>query len=321
MLSELKVKSFQSLRDVTVPLAKYTVIVGPSSSGKSALTRALRTLCLGGRGTGFVSHGAKTSEVEVGWGEGENFTLISTARGKENRYDVSVVEDAVEVANETFTKLGGAVPEPVQQLLRVTELNFAGQFDKPFLLDAGGADVARTLGELTDVTRIFTAAREANRRRAGVSSTLNVRREDLAKTVLDVQQYLDLPARLTRQDELEAQWEAVADTVARAQRLTALLSEYDVSAGVLERAVVKEGALPSLDPVLAAQGKLSRFQTVVKEVIAARRAHTVAVGDVESAAAAEQELHRELHETFEAAGSCPTCGAVKEAWDLKAVGV
>ena len=44
MLERLEVKDYQSLADIDIPLGRFTVIVGPSGNGKSALIRALRAL-------------------------------------------------------------------------------------------------------------------------------------------------------------------------------------------------------------------------------------------------------------------------------------
>lgn len=45
MLKKFRVKNFLCLKDVTVDLAPLTVLIGPNSSGKSALFRAIVTFC------------------------------------------------------------------------------------------------------------------------------------------------------------------------------------------------------------------------------------------------------------------------------------
>jgi exonuclease SbcC len=83
MWASLEVVNFQSLKDVRLQLGKLTVIVGPSSSGKSALVRALRVLVQNGRGSGYVRHGSSSAAVGV---QREDGVAVSIQRGALNEY-------------------------------------------------------------------------------------------------------------------------------------------------------------------------------------------------------------------------------------------
>ena len=56
MLERIEVKDYQSLADVDIPFGRFTVIVGPSGNGKSALIRALKALCFNQVGHRFIRH-------------------------------------------------------------------------------------------------------------------------------------------------------------------------------------------------------------------------------------------------------------------------
>src|SRR5712692_4596126 len=201
MLESIRVNNFQSLRKVDLPLGRLTVIVGPSSSGKSSVVRALRTLVSNARGASYVSRGQKVASVTA---TGENHSVTIERGEGHGVYRLLTDLHTDQEQEKTFTKLGGDVPEQVTAALGIkpfedgTSLNFASQFDRPFLLTETGSTVARVLGELTNVSVIFAAAREANRRRLVAQSTLKIRQSDLVNLVAQLQKFQDLPVRVAQ---------------------------------------------------------------------------------------------------------------------------
>ena len=132
MLDSIEIRNFQSLQKVDLELAPFTVIVGPSSSGKSAFVRALSTLVSNRRGTDFISHGTTTSVITARMPEGTTSLSRSTIAAK-NQYTLISPEGKT----ENFTKLGGDIPEEVSRFMRIPAkdpVTLAQQFDKPFLL-------------------------------------------------------------------------------------------------------------------------------------------------------------------------------------------
>lgn len=191
MLSSITVRNFQSLRDVTVELGALTVVVGASSSGKSAFGRATRMLASNARGSSFITHGESVCTVEATTDRGR--VILRKTRGTDDAY--TIVPEDPEEQQRTFTKLGGAVPPEVSDFLAIAPkdaINFADQFDRPYLLDDTGNEVARTLGELTGVSIVLEAAREARRDQLAQSGTLKTRRSDLAESEGQVEQFRGL---------------------------------------------------------------------------------------------------------------------------------
>ena len=187
MLQKVHIENFQSLHDVEVELDGLTVIVGPSSSGKSAFTRALRTLTSNARGDSFISHGEQTCTITAYTDKG----VASISRGKKNEYTLIPSNSEKKI----FTKLAGAVPEEVSEFIGIPAkdpLNYSSQFDMPYLLTASAGEVARTLGELTNVHVIFEASREANRQRLTSTQTLKTRAADLQQTRESLERFITL---------------------------------------------------------------------------------------------------------------------------------
>ena len=98
-LRSVTLVDYQSHQRSHLPLGPFTVIVGSSSSGKSAVVRALRLVAQNARGVSYVRHGRKQARVSV---EFVDTTVVSVARGK----GVSEYELALPGAEEptVFTK-------------------------------------------------------------------------------------------------------------------------------------------------------------------------------------------------------------------------
>lgn len=183
MIHEIEIKNFQSLKDVKVQLQPFTVIVGRSSSGKSAFTRALRTLTSNRRGHAFITNGERLTTIKAHTDKG----TVTLTRGKaaaDNSYTLTTPTDdpSTTAAKQVFTKLGGETPEEVSRFLGISAkdpINYASQFDKPYLLDESQGEAARVLGALTNVHVIFEGARESNRRKLNHSQELKMKAGDL----------------------------------------------------------------------------------------------------------------------------------------------
>lgn len=312
MLEQVTIRNWQSLVNVDLLLGRFTAIVGPSSSGKSALMRALRAVASNVSGTDKITRGQKTAAISVR----TDTHLVTLEHGRFSNdtapgwyYRLLPVGGT----EERYTKLNRAVPQAITDALRIdpvptkgASINFASQHDPPFLLLDSGANVARTLGELTNVDRIFEAGREALRRRNAASSTLKTREADLAALIADAKQYAGLPQRLSAIQKAEQTAEKAAALVDQASRLRDAAERLEVAQGVLERSAVLP-ELPSFAPVEQAQQRLDSFKALLRTW--ADRRHAASQWDVEAGEQAmlEDRLEYELHEVLVVAGTCPTC--------------
>lgn len=307
MIRSVRVSGFQSLHSVDLQLGRLTVVVGASSSGKSALVRALRVLASNSRGASYVTHGRKIASVSA---DGETDGLpwsVAIERG-EGHGSYTVVRGGAE---RRFTKLGGAVPSEVTDVLRIQpggELNFAGQFDRPYLLDSTGSEVARALGKLTNVTMVLEASREANRRRQGVASSLKTRQADLQRLTEELQQFVGLVGRLSAQDEAEAALLRATTLESRRDRLASLLSDLCVATAFMSTVQSSASEPPSLERVQAVRDRLGRFQALLRELAGGRVDLARSSAEAASVGSELEALEAERVQLLHEAGQCPTCG-------------
>lgn len=303
MWNRLSVKNFQSLKEIDLNFGAFTVILGASSSGKSAIVRSLRTLVSNARGSSFTTRGEKTTVIAL---DSELLTVRLERSGSAGSY--TLIDNGAEAV---FTKLGGATPAAISERLRVPpvdsagSLHFAEQFDRPFLLDESGATVARVLGELTNVNLIFEASREANRRRLSLSKDLAFRKKDLSDLVEKASSFRKLPSQLQSCAKAE-------DALAQAQNITEAVrilreSISDVEIASRELAKVEVPKAVKIDHIESEHSKLVEFKTLVVEWRRAEQ-EVVSANEKEKASCLEvTRLQEELKSVLDKAGICPTC--------------
>lgn len=354
MFRSVTLTDYQSHQSTHLELGPFTVIVGSSSSGKSAIVRALRLVAENARGTSYVRQGAKSARValELSGNEPvlESSTVVTIERGKGiSTYTLRLPGMHHEPVE--FTKCAGNVPDAVDAALELGEskLWIAGQFDRPYLLDETGAEVARVLGKLTNVNMIYAAVREANRRASEARRLHTARSGELEAARSDIKKYVSLPGRLAAgraAEESLNKSEALAD---RAERLSERIMEVT---GARTRAANARGAVREV-PDVARLLKLSEARTVLTErlvelrSVADRRSSVTTVSgpvpdvatfgplltrraslrealqtlasttksrerfatQVQDASIAAESARTKFSEALSSAGSCPLCGA------------
>lgn len=314
MITDLDIRDYQSLARAQIQLGPFTVITGPTGSGKSAVVRAVRLLAFNARGTSYIRHGASsvlsaagitdgTAEARQDWSAG----IERGGRGKDSYYIAPAGGGPV----QTYTKLGGQVPEDVSARLRLTELNFAGQFDRPFLLASSAGDVARTLGELTNVTLVFNAGREARRRALRISDQVKVKEQELARLRERAAAFVPLPARIRAAEQAAAALARASQLSDRAGRLRTALGSVMGAQARYEALAAQAGARPLLPGTMQLEG-LATWHERLSALLAEHQARSAeeirALRAVTALRESEGELERELHDTLEQAGVCPACG-------------
>lgn len=151
MIEELKITNFQSHKNTHIKFSPgVNVIVGPSDSGKTTMMRALIWIIRNKpSGDSFKSTWEnKGTEVSTKLKD----VWISRKRGKKNCY---TIEEKGSTTN--LKAMGQAVPQEVEQLFNISDLNLQSQFDKPFLLDSSSGEVARYLNSVINLDTIHNS--------------------------------------------------------------------------------------------------------------------------------------------------------------------
>lgn len=184
---EVEVCNFQSIEKATFQIDGFTVVVGRSNIGKSALVRAVKAALTGAAVVSFVRHGigclrrtkqAKTCKCYTSVHlRSEGFDLLWEKGDAINRYTFN---------GQVYDKAERGTPEflqpffsPVKVGDRQEILQVSDQFSPVFLLDQTGGAVADTLSDVARLDRLNAAMRLSEKDRKEASSTRKVREKDI----------------------------------------------------------------------------------------------------------------------------------------------
>lgn len=260
MIESVSIRHFQSIESADLALSPFVVIVGASSSGKSAFIRALRLLAFNQRGTAFISHGAKSSSVTAHLSDATVTITRSTSPTATNSYQLTSPE-----LNRTYTKLNATVPDDIASILKLSPINFASQFDSPFLLADSPAQAASLLASLTNAHIIFDAARHANTAKLHASQLHKTRTNDLQSIRANIPRYKLLKSRIEKLDSAER-------LLALAQDISLVTEQLQATATAIHQAeqdstlTVSTKPLPDIESIQLLSQSLSSMEALAQNI-------------------------------------------------------
>src|SRR5688572_9089585 len=236
MLTEIRIRDFAIIDDLTLPLAPgFNVLTGETGAGKSIIVGALGLL-LGERGSGdLVRTGATRAVVEGAFDLEEDADLVSRldAFGVEAPDGEVVLKREVAAGGRSRAWANGS-PVTASVLAEIGRLlvNLHGQHEAQTLLDAdsqrdvldafaGAADLTRIVREAhDDVAGLRRAIADLSRRRADAEKRADYLRhvvreiDEAALTDSEETKLEDEARRLEHADELRGLAVAIAEAVA-----------------------------------------------------------------------------------------------------------
>jgi len=150
-LRKLVVKNFQSHELSEIELCSgINIFLGDNLAGKTALLRAIKLLTTN-RPLGFRYHSnfakdSDTTEVGIELSDG---TTIRTIKGSS---DPKYVVNSPGSKPIEFRAVRSDVPDLVNELLNITEVNTQSQLDSPFLVS--GSQFAKILNRTTNIEKV-----------------------------------------------------------------------------------------------------------------------------------------------------------------------
>lgn len=219
MISQIKVKNFQSHKETTLDLHEgVNALIGLTGAGKSVVFKSLDWLFRNRPlGDEYRSWWGGDTQVEIILKEGQRIGRVRT--DSENYYYID---------KQKFEAFGkGSPPRPVLDLLNLSDVNFQAQTDPSFLISNSSGEVARYLNKAAHLDIIDQAL-------SSIASTLRKEKEDLGQARKDLEQtqeQLILYDWLPRADEelmgLEKLQEKIAALVIQSSALIIVVEEYE----------------------------------------------------------------------------------------------
>lgn len=317
---EVEVRNFQSIEKALFQIDGFTVVVGRSNIGKSALVRAVKAALTGASANSFVRHGpsclrklkqAKTCKCYTSVHlRSDGFDLLWEKGDAINRYTYNgVVYDKAERGTPEFLQPDFATVKvgDRQELLQV-----ADQFSPIFLLDQTGGAVADTLSDVARLDRINAAMRLVEKDRKEAVSTRKVREKDVQVLRGRLDTYTVLDTHLAEVEGVAQRLEIIMGTERSLQKVDGFLLKATSALQVLKELSRVEGVVvPDVAPVQGVAGRLTSLALFL-EKYQGRRGEVEALSGVEDLTVPDPSPYLAAHREVGRLG-----GWIEQAVDVK----
>ena len=310
MLERLEVKNYQSLKDVDIKLGSFTVIVGPSGNGKSALIRALKALCFNQVGHRFIRHKQQKAWVRLTFNGGKQIEW-EKPRDKGATYVV---------AGQEYTRTGRSVPKDIEDMLGIRRIvidksvtfnpQFQSQHDLPLLLTESSTLAARALAKLTKLSVLVEAQMACRRDLGRVSSERKAAGEDTER----LKEQLGAMPNVARASNVLNRAKKLQRTVT--ESLDTAKQAADIVQDIRGSLLVADLPLPSEDEMVALDKRVVDLEKIMAAIKVADEGCARMGENAAEVLLATDELaavEKEYAELVEELGVCPMCGSA-ETW-------
>jgi DNA repair ATPase RecN len=242
-VAKVKFKNYQSLKDLELRFGRFTVIKGPSNTGKSSIIRGFKGVFFNQLGNHFVTKGANNSEVIV---EFEDNKEIIWRKGDDNQYEIN---------GRVLNKVSRSAPEDVAEISQVREIvlddthkykiNFSEQFHEPFLITESEATISKMFSTVSDLGLVSNAIDLCNKDLKRNRLLLRDREDSLKKAQEDLSKYDMVPLYENRVEALQELFSTLAE---KSKRLS-LLQEVSLSVRRYQSRLLEFSMLPSVSKI------------------------------------------------------------------------
>jgi len=298
MLERLQLRNFQRHEDLRVIFdEKVTTFVGTSDSGKTSILRSLEwAMTNRPSGSLFVRHDTNKLIASVSfWLDGHH---LARRRGKGSVNELIV--DGIRL--EAF---GSELPEPVQELCNVSDVNFQGQHDPPFWFSLSAGQASRELNavvNLDEIDRVLAYMAKSVRRTKMEVGLCEKRTKEIERDC----------KRLAWVSEMEREWKEAEKRKKQLDNMEEELELYRMLLGEVDRlkrlAEIEVPDTRELDELIERQKR-------AEERVGTVRGMLREVGRLRDQF---EEFERKINKSqtrlsSESGGMCPLCGGVLDA--------
>lgn len=230
---KLRLKNFQSHKDSELDLAPFTVIVGHSSSGKSAIIRAIKTLLYNIPSKSFIKNGTKKLEIELTTDEDK----ILYTRDSSTAYTINDGNELKAVGRDQVPQIAEMGYAPLEIDKKKYYPQLSQQWDSPFLISFTDAEVSKILSTLSSAGKVKSAKSRIIKDMANSASTISIRqldRENIQNKLLGLgdvegqdrrlQGILESQLKATKAEQLVLRTEALNNEIASNCRIVIVSS-------------------------------------------------------------------------------------------------
>lgn len=259
MIKKLRIKNFQKHHKLDIEFSdKVTTIVGKSDTGKSSVLRSLLWLIANKpKGDSFIQVGEKSAAVRI---ETDGH-LITRRKGKSNTYEID---------GEELHAFGSDVPQKIQDVLKMGDINFQGQHDAPFWLSDSAGQVSRNLNHIVDlgiIDRSFSNVSKKLRKAKTETEIIQKRidqsteeKNNLEWTVRASKDFTDIKSSSDKIEELDSKIDELENTISEIESYQEDLDES------LEIQESHQAMIGSVDSISESRDKIEQLQYSIEDL-------------------------------------------------------
>ena len=185
MIKKITLTNFQSHKKTDLELHPgVNVIIGDSRSGKTAILRALNWNRYNKpSGLSMNSYWNRNKKKEPIEDHSVTVVFDDTAIERRRNSDFNGYVNASEI----MEAVGKSVPESIEDSWNMSEVNIQKQFDAPFLISDGSAEIARFLNKTIHLDKIDRVLSAAETERRKINSDINENKKLQDKLTADIE--------------------------------------------------------------------------------------------------------------------------------------
>lgn len=259
MIKKLRIKNFQKHKKLDIKFSdKVTTIVGKSDAGKSSVLRSLLWLISNKpKGDSFIQVGEKSAAVRI---ETDGH-LITRRKGKSNTYEID---------GEELHAFGSDVPQKIQDVLKMGDINFQGQHDAPFWLSDSAGQVSRNLNHIVDlgiIDRSFSNVSKKLRKAKTETEIIQKRidqsteeKNNLEWIVEASKDFTGMKSSSDKIEELDSKIDELENTISE---IESYQEDLDESLGIQES---HQAMIGSVDSISESRDKIEQLQYSIEDL-------------------------------------------------------
>jgi len=195
-IQKVKIENFQSWKEVEINFDSFNIIEGNSSSGKTAVLRAISMVLQNDWDTSWLRKGESKAKVSLFYDDG---TVLVRCRGNENSITLVVKDHLV----NKWEKFSNEYPPEVTDVIQMDAYNFSSQFDGHFFIGLSPNKRAEALGEFSDLSKIdqLISLNQKNIRQS--NSNNKFLNETIDGLLLDKERVDDIKSSLPSSQQIE----------------------------------------------------------------------------------------------------------------------
>lgn len=222
-LESLELKNFRIHKYLKINFENITAIIGDSGKGKSTIFQALKVVIHNKprKLKRLVHPGKNDFKIKI---KTKDFIIIRNIR----KY---ILIDKKTKEREVFKAFGSNVPEPIQRILNIKEINWQNQHDPHYLVFQGGGAASKILEKSFDNTDAKNLIEKAKEKISKLKSNYKIKlsiKEEAEKTIKRLDSLKNLEPLIKKIKSIQSKKEVLEEEIENLLYITGTLKNLKI---------------------------------------------------------------------------------------------